>query len=172
MGHGARIMAPFSDPRNPMSDVSPETRRGQLPELHGTRTHENLRAAFARDAQTSRLYTYFARIAEIEGFPDVSRAMRELAESETLYAHGHLDFLRRAGDPLTSMPIGETELNLRSAIAGERDAAQEAIEVMARTAHAEGFPDVASWFESVAIARTAHAHTCESALAHTRQETT
>ncbi len=131
--------------------------RPPVPELAGTRTHENLRAAWARDAQVGRLWEFFARVAEIEGHAEIARAFRELAESEQVVVHGHLDLLLRVGEPLGDVPVGETARNLRAAAQMQAEHASETLPDMARTARAEGFPDVASWFESVALARAAHA---------------
>lgn len=133
-----------------------EAAKGRLPTLSGTLTHAHLRDAFDLDARAASLYGYFARIAEIEGYPEVATTLRELAEQKAMFADGHLDFLKKAGDPLTGRAIGETARNLSAAtLIEERDAADKLPE-MARAAHAEGFPDIASWFESVALARAHH----------------
>ena len=42
-----------------------------MPQLPGTKTHENLKAAFARESQDNRRYLYFAQKADVEGRPDV-----------------------------------------------------------------------------------------------------
>ncbi len=149
-----------------MSTGEPRARH-EPPELLGTRTHEHLRAAYARDAQAARLWASFARVAEIEGFPEAARVLRELAESETLHAEGHLDLLVRAGDPLAGNPVGETATNLRAALASQRESTAEVLPAAATTAHGEGFPDVASWFESVARAREVHVQRLVGALSHT-----
>src|SRR4030067_411512 len=57
--------------------------------LKGTKTHENLKAAFAGESQANRRYLYFANKADIEGFNDVSAVFRSTAEGETGHAHGH-----------------------------------------------------------------------------------
>ena len=44
---------------------------------------------------------------------------RSVAEGETGHAFGHFDFLRETGDPVTGVPVGPTEDNLKSAIEGE-----------------------------------------------------
>ncbi|TMA57687.1 MAG: rubrerythrin [Deltaproteobacteria bacterium] len=87
--------------------------------LKGTRTHENLKNAFDGESQANRRYLYFARRADIEGYPDVGGLFRDTSEAETGHAFGHLDFLKEAGDPVTGLPIGSTEQNLKSAIDGE-----------------------------------------------------
>lgn len=131
-------------------------------DLRDTRTWENLRDAFARDAQASRLWGVFARIAEIEGLPEAAAALRHLAELQAVEADGHLDLLARAGEPLLGSPSGDTAANLRAAAAALRD---HSFGGMAATAHAEGFPDIASWFETLERSREVHAARVADALA-------
>src|SRR2546421_9999596 len=90
-----------------------------MPKLVGTKTHENLKHAFAGESQANRRYLYFARQADVEGYPDVAGLFRDTAEGETGHAHGHLDFLKEVGDPATGEPIGDTSKNLKAAVAGE-----------------------------------------------------
>ena len=87
--------------------------------LKGTKSLENLKAAFAGESQANRRYVYFARQADIEGYPDMGGLFRDTAEAETGHAFGHLDFLKEVGDPVTELAIGTTEDSLRSAIEGE-----------------------------------------------------
>ncbi|HHZ83552.1 MAG TPA: rubrerythrin, partial [Nitrospirales bacterium] len=87
--------------------------------LDGTKSHQNLKDAFAGESQANRRYLYFARRADIEGFPDVGGLFRDTSEAETGHAFGHLDFLKEVGDPCTGVPIGDTEANLKSAVEGE-----------------------------------------------------
>lgn len=87
--------------------------------LKGTHTHQNLKAAFAGEAQANRCYLYFARLADVEGYPEIAGLFRDTAEGEAGHAHGHLDRLREDGDPVTGMPMGATLANLEDAIAGE-----------------------------------------------------
>src|SRR5437016_4278115 len=81
--------------------------------LKGSKTHDNLKTAFAGESQANRRYLYFARRADIEGYPDVGGLFRDTSEAETGHAFGHLDFLKEVGDPVTDVPIGSTELNLK-----------------------------------------------------------
>ncbi|NJS15611.1 MAG: hypothetical protein HC788_14700, partial [Sphingopyxis sp.] len=48
-------------------------------------------------------YLYFARVADIEGYPDVGGLFRDTSEAETGHAFGHLDFLKEVGDPVTNV---------------------------------------------------------------------
>jgi rubrerythrin len=60
-------------------------------ELKGTKTHDNLKAAFAGESQANRRYLYFANKADVEGQNDLAAVFRSTAEGETGHAHGHLD---------------------------------------------------------------------------------
>jgi rubrerythrin len=125
--------------------------------LKGTSTHENLKTAFAGESQANRRYLYFARRADIEGYPDVGGLFRDTSEAETGHAFGHLDFLKEAGDPVTGVPIGSTELNLKSAIEGETYEFTEMYPGFAKAARSEGFDEIAEWFETLAKAEKSHA---------------
>src|SRR6185369_9489356 len=69
--------------------------------LKGSKSFDNLKDAFAGESQANRRYLYFARIADIEGFPDVAGLYKDTADAETGHAFGHLDFLKEVGDPAT-----------------------------------------------------------------------
>jgi rubrerythrin len=125
--------------------------------IKGTKTHENLKAAFAGESQANRRYLYFAKVADVEGYPEVAMNFRETAEGETGHAHGHLDFLKGVGDPATGLPIGDTAANLKAAIEGETHEYTDMYPGMARTAREEGFAEVADWFETLAKAEKSHA---------------
>ena len=125
--------------------------------LKDTKTHENLKAAFAGESQANRRYLYFARRADIEGYPDIGGLFRDTSEAETGHAFGHLDFLKEVGDPCTGVPIGDTEKNLKSAVEGETYEYTEMYPGFAKTARGEGFEEVAEWFETLARAEKSHA---------------
>jgi len=128
-----------------------------MAELKGSKTEENLKAAFVAESQANRRYLYFAQKADIEGYPDVSALFRSIAEGETGHAFGHLDFLAATGDPVTGEPVGATEDNLRSAIVSETYEYTEMYPGFARTARDEGFIEVAEWLETLARAEKSHA---------------
>ena len=125
--------------------------------LEGTQTHENLKAAFAGESQANRRYLYFAKVADVEGYPDIAGNFRDTAEGETGHAHGHLDYMKSTGDPATGLQIGETAENLAAAVAGETHEYTEMYPGMAKTAREEGFEEVADCFENLAKAEKAHA---------------
>ena len=128
-----------------------------MAKLPSTKTHANLQAAFAGESQANRRYLYFAKIADVEGYPEVAGNFRETAEGETGHAHGHLDYLKLVGDPATGLPIGSTANNLKAAIAGETHEYTDMYPGMAKTAREEGFPEIADWFETLAKAEKSHA---------------
>ncbi len=128
-----------------------------MPELKGSKTHENLKYAFAGESQANRRYLYFAKAADIKGYPEISGLFRDTAEGETGHAHGHLDYLKKCADPATDMPIRDVGEMLASAVAGETHEYTDMYPGMAKTAREEGFTDVADWFETLAKAEKSHA---------------
>jgi rubrerythrin len=125
--------------------------------LANTKSHENLKHAFAGESQANRRYLYFARVADIEGYPDVGGLFRDTSEAETGHAFGHLDFLKEVGDPCTGVPIGTTAKNLKSAVEGETYEYTEMYPGFAKTARDEGLSELAEWFETLAKAEKSHA---------------
>ncbi len=126
-------------------------------ELKGSKTHKNLSDAFAGESQANRRYLYFAKVADVEGYPEVAMNFRETAEGETGHAHGHLDYLKKVGDPATGLPIGDSRLNLKAAVAGETHEYTDMYPGMAKAAREEGFTEIADWFETLAKAEKSHA---------------
>ena len=132
--------------------------------LKGTKTEQNLKDAFAGESQANRRYLYFAKVADVEGRPDVAGLFKDTADGETGHAHGHLDYLKAAGDPATGLPIGDTAKNLKSAVAGETHEYETMYPGMAKDAREEGFNDIAEWFETLAKAEKSHAGRFKKAL--------
>jgi rubrerythrin len=135
-----------------------------MPSLKGTKTHDNLKAAFAGESQANRRYLYFANKADVEGHTEVAALFRSTAEGETGHAHGHLDYLAEVGDPATDLPIGSSSNNLKSAVAGETHEYTDMYPGMAKTARDEGFDEIADWFETLAKAERSHANKFAKAL--------
>ncbi len=128
-----------------------------MADLKGSKTEDNLKAAFAGESQANRRYLYFAKMADVEGYPEVAGNFRDTAEGETGHAHGHLDYLKRVGDPATGLPINDTEGALKAGIAGETHEYTDMYPGMAKTAREEGFEEIADWFETLAKAEKSHA---------------
>ncbi len=132
--------------------------------LKGSKTEENLKAAFAGESQANRRYLYFAQKADVEGYNDVAAVFRSTAEGETGHAHGHLEYLEECGDPATGLPFGSTESNLKTAIHGETHEYTDMYPGMAKAAREEGFDEIADWFETLAKAERSHANRFTKAL--------
>jgi rubrerythrin len=144
--------------------ASSHNQEARMKPLKGTKTHQNLKDAFAGESQANRRYLYFANKADVEGNNDVSALFRSTAEGETGHAHGHLDYLAQVGDPATDLPIGSSRNNLKSAVAGETHEYTDMYPGMAKSARDEGFEEIADWFETLAKAERSHANRFQKAL--------
>ena len=139
-------------------------KRDHMTPLKGSRTEDNLKAAFSGESQANRRYLYFAQKADVEGYNDVAVVFRSTAEGETGHAHGHLEYLESVGDPATGLPIGGTADNLKAAIAGETHEYTDMYPSMAKAAREEGFDEISNWFETLAKAEKSHAGRFQRAL--------
>ena len=74
------------------------------------KTNDNLMAAFAGESQANRKYLAFANKAEKEGYANVAKLFRAIAEAETIHALKHLEVAGK---------VGSTLENLTSAAEGE-----------------------------------------------------
>ncbi len=88
--------------------------------LKNTKSLDNLKEAFAGESQANRRYLYFARVADVEGFPDIAGLFKDTADAKTGHAFGHLDFLKEVGDPATGEPMGSRTRSINAAKNGER----------------------------------------------------
>jgi rubrerythrin len=118
-----------------------------MAELHGTKTEQNLWAAFAGESQARNKYTYFASTAKKEGYEQIAGIFLETADQEKEHAKLHLKLLGGIGDTLA---------NLKAAASGENYEWTDMYPGMARTAREEGFPDIAFLFESFAKIEKEH----------------
>lgn len=135
-----------------------------MPTLAGSKTHENLKEAFAGESMANRRYLFFARQAETEGHAEFKQLFEDTAAGETGHAFGHLEHLREAGDPATGEPMGDTDKNLASAVAGETYEFTAMYPGFAKTAREEGFDEIADWFATLARAEKTHAGRFQKAL--------
>ncbi len=124
-------------------------------DLSGTRTLENLKAAFAGESQANRRYTLWSRIAELEGDLDAKAAFDHAAAEETAHALGHLAYMSGFGD---------TAANLESAASGEAYETFEMYPQFADVAEEEGLSDIAYFFRSVGRFENEHKGRYESAM--------
>jgi rubrerythrin len=109
-------------------------------DLSGTKTLENLKAAFAGESQANRRYTLFARIADLEGDAEAKAAFDHAAAEETAHALGHLAYMGA---------FGITADNLKAAHDGEDYETVEMYPEFAQVAEDEGYPEIAQYFRAV-----------------------
>jgi len=128
--------------------------------LKGTKTEQNLLAAFAGESQARNRYTFFASVAKKEGFEQIAAIFLETADNEKEHAKRFFKFLEGGMAEFTATfpagRIGTTAENLLAAAEGEHDEWKELYPGFARVAEAEGFPDVATAFRSIAAVEVEH----------------
>ena len=113
----------------------------------GTQTEKNLQAAFAGESQARNKYTYFASVAKKEGYEQISSIFLKTADNEK--EHAKMWFKELSG-------IGNTAATLASAADGENYEWTDMYEDFAKTAEAEGFPELAKKFRMVGAIEKAH----------------
>lgn len=128
--------------------------------IKGTLTEMNLLAAFAGESQARNRYTYFASAAKKEGYEQIAHIFLETADNEKEHAKLFFKYLEGGEVVITAgYPagvIGDTKSNLEAAAAGEKMEWSTLYADFAKTAKAEGFPDVARTFEQVAKVEKFH----------------
>ncbi len=113
----------------------------------GTKTEENLAAAFAGESQARNKYTYFASKAKKEGFEQIAALFLKTADNEK--EHAKMWFKELGG-------IGNTAQNLLAAAEGENYEWTDMYDGFAKTADEEGFPELAAKFRMVAAIEKEH----------------
>ncbi len=116
-------------------------------ELKGSKTEQNLLAAFAGESQARNKYTYFAAVAKEEGLEQIAGIFLETAENEREHAKREFDFLKG---------IGDTNANLKAAAGGENYEWTEMYPGFERIARDEGFTEIAGFFKEVAEVEEEH----------------
>ncbi|ANX02463.1 rubrerythrin [Thermoclostridium stercorarium subsp. leptospartum DSM 9219] len=135
--------------------------------LKGTKTAENLLKAFAGEGQARNRYTYYAAIAEKEGYKQISNIFLETADHEKEHAKRFFQYLVDGfKDELpthvtiteASYPVamGTTLENLKAAAAGEYEEWHDLYAHFADVAEQEGFPEVAHTFRMVCVSEKMH----------------
>ena len=113
----------------------------------GTQTEKNLQEAFAGESQARNKYTYFASVAQKEGYEQMSEIFMKTAENEK--EHAKMWFKELGG-------IGNTAENLKEAADGENYEWTDMYAGFADTADAEGFHELAAKFRLVAAIEKTH----------------
>lgn len=107
----------------------------------GTKTEQNLRAAFSGESEARNKYTYFASVAKKEGYEQISALFLKTAENEK--EHAKMWFKELGA-------LADTEKNLENAAAGENYEWTDMYEGFAKDAEEEGFKELAAKFRMVA----------------------
>ncbi|MBQ9081418.1 MAG: rubrerythrin family protein, partial [Clostridia bacterium] len=118
-------------------------------ELKGSKTEQNLMAAFAGESQARNKYTYYASKAKKEGYQQIAALFEETANNEK--EHAKIWFKLLHGGEIPS-----TEENLADAAAGENYEWTDMYAEFARVAKEEGFDHIAFLFEKVAALENEH----------------
>ncbi|MBQ9517619.1 MAG: rubrerythrin family protein [Eubacterium sp.] len=113
----------------------------------GTKTEQNLRAAFSGESEARNKYTYFASKAKKEGFEQIAALFLKTADNEK--EHAKMWFKELEG-------IGDTAQNLQAAAEGENYEWTDMYEGFAKTAEEEGFTALAAKFRMVAAIEKEH----------------
>ncbi|WP_350454509.1 rubrerythrin [Slackia heliotrinireducens] len=113
----------------------------------GTQTEKNLQTAFAGESQARNKYTYFASVAQGEGYEQIAAMFLKTADNER--AHAQMWFTELGG-------IGDTAANLKAAADGENYEWTDMYDGFAKTAEEEGFPELAAKFRLVAAIEKHH----------------
>ncbi|NLB52918.1 MAG: rubrerythrin family protein [Syntrophomonadaceae bacterium] len=137
-----------------------------MKKLNGTKTAENLLKAFAGESQARNRYTYYASIADKEGYKQMRNIFIETADNEKEHAKRFWKFLLEGIEgelPVmieitADFPVaqGSTLNNLKYAAGGEREEWSDLYPAFAQVADEEGFPEIAAAFRMIAKAEVAH----------------
>ncbi|MGF7186090.1 rubrerythrin [Desulfitispora alkaliphila] len=113
----------------------------------GTKTEKNLMEAFSGESQARNKYTYFAAIAQKEGY-------EQLAETFLLTARNEQEHARIWFEELGK--LGNTAENLLQAAEGENYEWTDMYDRFAKEAEEEGFSELAERFRKVGAIEKAH----------------
>ena len=109
-------------------------------DLEGTRTYDNIMAAFAGESQARNKYDYFASAARKEGFEQIAAIFEETALNEKEHAKRLAKFVGL---------VDTTAVNLKHAAEGENHEWTNMYPEFARVAKDEGFDDIAYVFGEI-----------------------
>lgn len=128
--------------------------------VKGTKTEQNLLAAFAGESQARNRYTYFASKAKKEGYEQISAIFQATADNEKEHAKRFFSFLEGGDLQITAMfpagVVGTTLDNLKASAMGENEEHTKIYPAAAETAEQEGFKEVAALFRLIAKVEQHH----------------
>lgn len=120
-----------------------------MKDIKGTKTEENLRAAFAGESQAYSKYNFYAKKARKDGYQQIADIFEETAHNE--HTHAKLWFKALHGGDMPDTPT-----NLADAAAGENFEWTDMYVEFARVAREEGFDELAAQFERVGAIEKHH----------------
>ena len=130
--------------------------------LKGTKTEQNLMAAFAGESQARNKYTYYASKAKKEGYEQIAAIFEETAENEKEHAKMWFKLLHEDNIPSTIE-------NLEDAANGENYEWTEMYAEFAKVAREEGFDRIAFLFEGVGKIEKEHEERYKALLANVKE---
>ncbi len=134
--------------------------------LRGTETEKNLMRAFAGESQARNRYTFYAKVAKTQGYPNIETvfnltASQELAHAKAFYKHLTEEFNGQDIEIDASYPVAyysdSTLKNLQASVAAETHEHDEVYPTFARIASEEGFPRVSATFKLIGQIEETHA---------------
>ena len=132
-------------------------------ELKGSRTEQNLMAAFAGESQARNKYTYYASKAKKEGYEQIAAIFEETAGNEKEHAKMWFKLLHDGEIPTTAQ-------NLLDAAEGENYEWTDMYAEFAKTAKEEGFDHISFLFDSVAKIEKNHEERYRTLLENVKNE--
>lgn len=144
-----------------------------MPSLKGSRTEKNLLKAFAGESQARNRYTFFASVANKEGYVQIQRIFEETAANEKEHAKVFFKYLEDGGlvEITAQYPagrIGTTAENLLEAAEGEKLEWGTLYPDFRKVAREEGFMDVAESFKEIAEVEEEHEKRYRKLLANVK----
>jgi len=128
--------------------------------VKGTKTEKNLMRAFTGESQARNRYTYFASVAEKNGYVQIANIFLETANNEKEHAKIYFKYLQEGsvefdGTFLTGLQ-NDTLTNLESAIKGEYEEWSDLYPRYADVAEEEGFLEIATSFRKISEVEKHH----------------
>lgn len=112
-----------------------------MAEIKGTKTEQNLNAAFAGESQARVKYQFYASKAKKEGYEQISAIFQETSDNEKEHAKIWYKLLHDG--------VADTMTNLKDAADGENYEHTDMYKKFAEDAREEGFNEIAELFEKV-----------------------
>ncbi len=151
--------------------------------IKGTRTEQNLLKAFAGESQARNRYDYFAKVAEKEGYKQISDIFLKTAENERSHAKQFFNFFEDNEVEITvsypTLKSKSTLENLKNAALGENEEHSKLYPEFANIAKEEGFNEIAIFFKLIGKIEERHerrflklAKNIEEGKVFKREETT